>query len=264
MKTLDLITVRLTIEIRAQRGSTPTSLALPPTRVPLTVILPLYRQAAIAARENATPDTASMGLLVGMCEASSDPVVQALQPYTISGSQAARRRHADPCTRPTTSNSCSQWRGNPVSFCRGIPVHFGVEYSGNRTFRENLLFVKRSIGQTPWFRRTDSSWAKSSQQDATCRLRCRNTTSDFIPSHVRYPPCPARRLTPECPRHRPGRPRGCTRSGNRAPSMRCRPVLLFASRLRKWRRARWPYLSARRSADIFRTIRPGCRGRTAR
>jgi len=53
--------------------------------------LPLYRQSAIAARENVTLDTASMGRWVGMCEALLDPLVQALQRYAMSGSKL----HAD-------------------------------------------------------------------------------------------------------------------------------------------------------------------------
>ena len=53
--------------------------------------LPLYRQSAIAARENVTLDTASMGRWVGMCEALLDPLVQALRRYTMGGAKL----HAD-------------------------------------------------------------------------------------------------------------------------------------------------------------------------
>ena len=52
---------------------------------------PLYRQSAIAARENVTLDTASMGRWVGMCEALLDPLVQALRRYTMGGAKL----HAD-------------------------------------------------------------------------------------------------------------------------------------------------------------------------
>jgi transposase len=53
--------------------------------------LPLHRQSAIAARENVTLDTASMGRWVGMCEALLDPLVQVLQRYVMSGTKL----HAD-------------------------------------------------------------------------------------------------------------------------------------------------------------------------
>jgi Transposase IS66 family len=53
--------------------------------------LPLYRQSAIAARENVTPDIASMGRWVGMCEALLDPLAKALRRYAMGGAKL----HAD-------------------------------------------------------------------------------------------------------------------------------------------------------------------------
>lgn len=151
---------------------------------------PLYRQSAIAARENVTLDPASMGRWVGMCEALLDPLVQALRRYVIAGTKL----HADDTPIPVLAPGNKKTRtGRLWVYVRddtragsAEPPAVWFAYSPNRRGEhpQRHLSGFGGILQADAYAGFNELFADGSVREAACHAHARRKFYDI---HVRTP-----------------------------------------------------------------------------